>query len=292
MRGAQPNQTAVYVDEFLVPDLYHFTGSTSVINIPFVDSVELVPGVYSARFGRATGGLVRLTTRKLPTDDVHGFAKVDLIDAGAYIGVPLSDNAALGVSGRHSYLHLLREQQMNTAPPSSDIFLIPTYWDYQTKLDWDVSPGHELVLFGFGSGDRESYLREESSIASRYQLVRNSDFHRLALRYKHPIASGLKNTFLTVVGYEKRTYDEMWGEKEQSQDSFDGQFREELNWKLGKHQITFGVNATARIDNFSLGGDWARSSILGYDFQRQGALETTSTAQLNTLTASTFAEVS
>ena len=52
----------------------------------------------------------------------------------------------------------------------------------------------------------------------------------------------------------------------------------------------FGVNATARIDNFSLGGDWARSSILGYDFQRQGALETTSTAQLNTLTASTFAE--
>ena len=97
VRGAQPNQTAVYVDEFLVPDLYHFTGSTSVINIPFVDSVELVPGVYSARFGRATGGLVRLTTRKLPTDDVHGFAKVDLIDAGAYIGVPLSDNAALGL---------------------------------------------------------------------------------------------------------------------------------------------------------------------------------------------------
>ena len=74
-----------------------------------------------------------------------------------------------------------------------------------------MSPGHELVLFGFGSGDRESYLREESSIASRYQLVRNSDFHRLALRYKHPIASGLKNTFLTVVGYEKRTYDECGG---------------------------------------------------------------------------------
>ncbi|MFZ9889217.1 MAG: TonB-dependent receptor plug domain-containing protein, partial [Myxococcota bacterium] len=89
VRGARPSDTAVYVDDFQVPDLYHFTGSTSVINIPFVDSVELVPGAFSARYGRATGGLVVLHTKKLPTDDVHGMAKLDDIDGGAYVGVPL-----------------------------------------------------------------------------------------------------------------------------------------------------------------------------------------------------------
>ena len=232
VRGAQPNQTAVYVDDFSVPDLYHFTGSTSVINIPFVESVELIPGVYSARFGRAVGGLVRLQTRKLPTDDVHGFAKIDLIDAGAYVGVPLSDTAAVGLSGRHSYLHLIREQQLAGAEDSTDITLVPTYWDYQMKLDWDVSPGHELVVFGFGSGDRESYLRNASDLATAYQLTRNSDFHRLALRYKHPVARRTKNMFLAVVGYEERLTDEMWGTQTQSQQALDAQFREELNWKL------------------------------------------------------------
>ena len=253
VRGAQPNQTAVYVDDFSVPDLYHFTGSTSVINIPFVESVELIPGVYSARFGRAVGGLVRLQTRKLPTDDVHGFAKIDLIDAGAYVGVPLSDTAAVGLSGRHSYLHLIREQQLAGAEDSTDITLVPTYWDYQMKLDWDVSPGHELVVFGFGSGDRESYLRNASDLATAYQLTRNSDFHRLALRYKHPVARRTKNMFLAVVGYEERLTDEMWGTQTQSQQALDAQFREELNWKIGAHRMTAGIDATVREDTFQFG---------------------------------------
>ena len=97
IRGASPGESAVFVDDYEVPDLYHYTGSTSVINSPFVESVELVPGAFSARYGRSTGGIVTLKTRKLPTDDVHGYAKLDLIDGGGYVGVPLSDKIAVAL---------------------------------------------------------------------------------------------------------------------------------------------------------------------------------------------------
>ncbi|HEY4221403.1 MAG TPA: TonB-dependent receptor, partial [Myxococcota bacterium] len=140
IRGATPQQSNVFVDDYEVPDLYHFVGSTSVINAPFVDSVELVPGAFSARYGRSIGGIVTLKTKKLETDDVHGEAKADVIDAGAFVGVPLSDNLAVGASARRSYLDVIRNIQRATSGTGDAVLLVPTYWDYQLKLDWDPAP--------------------------------------------------------------------------------------------------------------------------------------------------------
>ena len=261
VRGAQPDDTGVYVDGFEIPDLYHFTGSTSVINIPFVESVLLVPGAFSSRFGRATGGLVQLKTRKLPTDAVHGFVKADIIDAGAYVGVPLAKNAAIGLSARRSYLDVFRNAQRALSEPSNEIALIPTYWDYQAKLDWDIVPGQELVLFVFGSGDRELYVRDETSSSDPYIETVESDFHRISGRYKNILSGGFTNEFTGVLGFERRTRDVQNGERQSDIAGVDLQLREELRYTGDDMRITLGIDAVARTDVVRFGGAFANESV-------------------------------
>lgn len=257
VRGANPGDTAVYVDDFEVPDLYHFTGSTSVINIPFVESVELVPGAFSARYGRATGGLVTVQTRKLPTDDVHGFAKLDVIDGGAYVGIPLSDDAAVGMSARRSWLDAIRWAQRANGGATDEVLLIPTYWDWQLKLDWDVAPGHELVMFAFGSGDRQLYVRDDSASGSPYESIEDSDFGRVSLRYRHVLGGGFVHTLTPVVGYERHVFDEQSGLRLEDRHTLDAQVRDELSWRGDGTRITVGIDGTLRGDFLGFGGLYA-----------------------------------
>ena len=259
IRGAAPNESAVYVDDYEVPDLYHFTGSTSVINIPFVESVELVPGAFSARFGRSIGGIVTLKTRKLPTDDVHGFAKADVIDAGAYVGVPVTDKIAVGASARRSYLDALRNTQIALSGTGDSVVQIPTYWDYQLKLDWDTAPGHEFVVFAFGSGDREENVADGNGALEAFQRNNDSDFHRLSLRYTHNVGGGLTHALTIVGGYERATLDEQAGLRFKDRQSLDLQLRDEWTWRTqslaGRStKIVAGLDATVRSDGWLYGG--------------------------------------
>jgi hypothetical protein len=267
IRGAGPNESAVYVDDYEIPDLYHFTGSTSVINIPFVESVELVPGAFSARYGRSTGGIVVLRTKKLPTDDVHGFAKADVIDAGAYVGVPVAPNIAVGASARRSYLDALRGVQIAARGTGNDVVLVPTYWDYQLKLDWDTAPGHELVVFAFGSGDREHYVADGRGAIDAYNRDNDSDFHRLSLRYAHGIGAGVTHTLTVVAGVDDARLDEQGGLRAKKRDSADVQLRDEWTWRttsVGRRptKLTAGFDGTARYDGWRYGGFLADTGLL------------------------------
>lgn len=261
VRGAMPNESAVFVDDYEIPDLYHFTGSTSVINIPFVESVELVPGAFSARYGRSTGGVVTLKTKKLPTDDVHGFAKVDIIDGGAYVGVPLGDHVAVGASARRSFLDAIRNVQRATSGTGDSLMLVPTYWDYQLKLDWDTAPGHELVVFAFGSGDREEYVADGSGALDPYLRTNDSDFHRLSLRYQHNVGSGFTHTFTPVLGYSRNTLVEQRGVRFKDAQGVDAQLRDEVTYRSGTSRVIVGVDATARADSFTYGGLLADAQV-------------------------------
>jgi len=259
IRGAAPNESAIYVDDYEIPDLYHFTGSTSVINIPFVESVELVPGAFSARFGRSIGGIVTMKTRKLPTDGVHGFAKADVIDAGAYVGVPVNDKIAVGASARRSYLDAIRQGQIALAGTGDSVVQIPTYWDYQLKLDWDTTPGHEFVVFAFGSGDREENVADGNGSLEAFQRNNDSDFHRLSLRYTHAVGGGLTHALTVVGGYERATLDEEAGLRFKDRQSLDLQLRDEWTWRtetIGGRptKLVAGIDATARSDAFLYGG--------------------------------------
>src|SRR5207244_4842642 len=99
-----PDDSGVFIDGHRVPLLYHFLGGPSVLNPQFLDSIDLYPGGFPARFGRAIGGIVEVNTRTTNTDGIHGAADIDLIDSSVYVRAPAGDNARFALAGRRSYV--------------------------------------------------------------------------------------------------------------------------------------------------------------------------------------------
>ncbi|MFZ9886342.1 MAG: TonB-dependent receptor domain-containing protein, partial [Myxococcota bacterium] len=163
-------------------------------------------------------------------------------------------NAAIGVSARRSYIDGVRWIQRQNGGAAEDVLLIPTYWDWQLKLDWDVTAGHELVLFAFGSGDREFYVRDGSGAATPYEEIRDSDFARLGLRYSHILGDGLSHSLTPMIGFERRLKDVQAGLERQSRDTFEAQLRDELTWRDEQSRVVIGVDATTQVDLVSFGG--------------------------------------
>ena len=76
----------------------------SIFNAEMLESIDLYPGGFPARFGRHHGGVVALELRPTKSDGVHGSAKVDFIDTGGYVRAPITKDLSVAFAGRRSYI--------------------------------------------------------------------------------------------------------------------------------------------------------------------------------------------
>ena len=177
VRGASPNDTGTYLDGVQLPLLYHFNGGPSVINPEFLDRVDFYPGGFGAEYGRAIGGIVDVYTRKQDSSEWHGSAKVDLIDAGAYVTVPISKSFSISAAFRRSYIDVVLPFILRRA--RSTATATPRYYDYQLRLDYHPPESkHSFKVFFFGSDDLLKIVNKDN-VANSFQLNQHIGFERL-----------------------------------------------------------------------------------------------------------------
>lgn len=176
IRGAPPGNAGYYLDGVRVPLLFHIGAGPSVIHPGLMDRVDLYPGGYPARYGRFSGGIVAGETMP-PVKELHGEYNLRLFDAGALVEAPFHGNrgAAL-VSGRYSYTGAL----LTLLSPTVQL----DYWDYQSRIAYDLTPDDRVSLFAFGSYD---FLAQRT--ATTTVPVFGAQFHRVDLRYDHRLGS-------------------------------------------------------------------------------------------------------
>ena len=63
IRGGNDDDTTVFIDGVEVPIVYHLGGYRSVVHPSMVAEVDFLPGVFPARYGDTTAGLVDVQTR-------------------------------------------------------------------------------------------------------------------------------------------------------------------------------------------------------------------------------------
>jgi hypothetical protein len=175
VRGAPPGNVGYFLDEVRVPVLYHVGLGPSVVHPGIVQSVELYPGAYPARYGRFGGGIVAgLSTP--PSDELHGEWQVRLFDAGALVEVPFAEGRGhLLLGGRYSYTAALVDLF------ADDVRL--GYWDYQLRASYRIGRDDTLGVFSFGSFD---YFGEDTGSAD--DELFGIEFHRVDLRHEHLFA--------------------------------------------------------------------------------------------------------
>src|SRR5262249_40665909 len=170
VRGAPPGDVGYFIDGIRVPLLFHVGAGPSVIAPALVDSVELVPSVYPARFGRFAGGIMSGETTA-PSTVPRAEAQARVFDAGAMVEQPFANGRGSAlIAGRYSYTGAL----LSLVAPQYDL----GYWDYQARLAYSLSRHDRVTLFGFGAYDT----------LGNHDLHRklfDVQFHRLDLRYDY-----------------------------------------------------------------------------------------------------------
>jgi TonB family protein len=217
VRGANPQDTGVYMDGVPIPLLYHFLALTSVVNAEFLETMDFFPGGFGGRFGRATAGILDVKTRDLKLRRCRGQAKVDLVDSGFFFGCPITlfgpevDSDApnwrrvdFAFAGRRSYLDALVPLFMNLFLPANvgALTVAPVYWDYQAKLEYRPFSAHTLTLFAFGSDDQLKLLSAGNVESDAFQIRTQQTFHRLLAAWEWRVLPRLTNRLAPWVGWE------------------------------------------------------------------------------------------
>lgn len=201
IRGSNPDDSGVYIDGHEIPLLYHFLGGPSILNPEFLETIDMYPGGFPTRYGRAIGGVIEVATRPTASDGLHGSADVDLIDSGLYLRTPLGQRASLAVAGRRSYVDTVLPVVLPDPDPGDTLVVVPVYWDYQARLDVDLPGPGSLSMLVFGSDDKLDFLSRDVDDQETIDLDSHIGFHRVIASYRTPLArTGLQLTISPAVG--------------------------------------------------------------------------------------------
>ncbi|HET9627141.1 MAG TPA: TonB family protein [Kofleriaceae bacterium] len=205
VRGSNPDDTGIYVDGHEVPALFHFLGGPSIFNAQMLDSIDLYPGGFPARFGRHHGGAVALELRPTTSDGVHGEAKVDFIDAGGYLRAPITKDLSFAVAGRRSYVDLFLGLFVPDPGPGGQRIVTPIYYDYSARVDYNLHDNGRLSLFAIGSSDTLHVLNQDPDADVSTDLNSAVKFFRVIGTYERLIAGDLKLTISPAWGRDTIT---------------------------------------------------------------------------------------
>jgi TonB family protein len=159
VRGSDPRDTRVLLEGHVVPQLYHFMGLSSVFNSDLIRRLDFMPGNFSVQYGRATGGIIDVFSRRPRQDGWHGYLDMDLWDVGALVEGPVG-KGSLALSLRRAHIDAI----FALLP---DIALTAAYYDYQAMLDHPLGGGR-LRIIAFGADDR---LKRRIEDTTRFETV-------------------------------------------------------------------------------------------------------------------------
>ena len=206
VRGSNPDDTGIFVDGHEVPSVFHFLGGPSIFNAEMLESLDLYPGGYPGRFGRHHGGAVALELRPTKSDGIHGSAKVDFIDSGGYVRVPVTDKLSFAFAGRRSYIDAFLGFVLPDPGPGAQRIVTPVYYDYSARVDYDMKADGRLGLFVLGSSDSLRVLDKDPSEETSTDLSTSVKFFRLIGSYQRSLGGDLKLTLSPAWGRDTLTF--------------------------------------------------------------------------------------
>lgn len=167
IRGSSPEDSKILIDGFEVPFLYHTVGFRSILPTESIDALEYLPGGFDVSYGRASSGILSVTTR--PGDaKAGGVAELSVLDGGVLAHGSVGDGGRYLVAVRRSTVDLILPSLI---PDDADINLatVPRYWDMQARYDVPLSSRWQLALTAIGSDDSlELFADDEEDPDQRF----------------------------------------------------------------------------------------------------------------------------
>jgi outer membrane receptor protein involved in Fe transport len=185
VRGSAPKDTRVYIDSVPMPLLFHFMGLTSTYNSELLESLEFLPGGFSAKYGDATAGIVELKTRKPKTDRYHGYIDINLYEASAMVEGPIAEGHSFYAAARRSYIDAVMSKVAEMFG-GFNLTMAPWYYDYQAKYQYVKGRKDEVSVQAYGSSDQmRMIVNKVMDPMATGTFSADQQYHRVAAVWTH-----------------------------------------------------------------------------------------------------------
>jgi hypothetical protein len=177
IRGSSPQDSKVLVDDFEIPVLFHNIGFRAILPAESIATLEYIPGGFDVGYGRASSGIVALTTR--PGDDKRSEqAEISVIDGGLLAQGPAGKNTRYMFGLRRSTIDLVLP---SIIPASVDLSLttVPSYYDEQFRIDHLIDDKWKLSISSVGTIDTFELFATKDTDAGTKRFYNRTAFARL-----------------------------------------------------------------------------------------------------------------
>ncbi|MDF1564469.1 MAG: TonB-dependent receptor [Deltaproteobacteria bacterium] len=215
IRGSDPYDSRSFLDGHWIPLPFHFGGLTSIINSDLIEEIELVPGNFSSKYGRTLAGVLTVKTRPGTPKALHGYVDVDFYDAGFLVEGPMPGSkkdekgepkTTFAAAARRSYVDTVLNFVLHTFVSGADqIRVVPFYWDYQLKLDHELSGRDDLSVTVYGSHDALTVTTDDPEALGpelRGSIENTIDFHRVVAGWKRRQSASVTGETSLALGWD------------------------------------------------------------------------------------------
>lgn len=271
LRGSAGFDSRVLLDGVPVPLLYHFGGLTSFFNSHLLESVELLPGNHSSRFGRSSAGIVDAHVRTQHPDELRAALELSLLDNQAWFEAPLGSETSIALAARRSNIDLVFSSLVPEDTLSATV--APVYYDYQALVRHRWSRSTQVRVLGYGSRDHMKLLfadPNQDDPALHGAMEGRLEFHRLQAHVDSDLGADVQQR-LTVSGGPRVLLQKL-GDLRARMDSVDLYGR--ADWSVHTHErLRVDVGLDVETEFFSGTYSGPMPSVDG-DLDNEGPLGT------------------
>ncbi len=152
IRGGSPGENKFYLDGIEVPNINHFAtqgasgGPVGLLNVNFIKEVEFYSGAFPANRANGLSSVLSFKQKDGNKDALITNFALGSSDAALTFDGPIGDKGDFIFSVRRSYLQFLFA--------ALKLPILPTYNDYQFKLNFQLNAKNKLSIIGLGALDQ------------------------------------------------------------------------------------------------------------------------------------------
>ncbi len=144
VRGGSPDQNLVLLDGVSVYNPFHLGGVFSTFNVDAIKEMEFLSGGFPVEYGGRLSSVLAITNREGDSKHYRGAGSISLLSARALAEGPLPAGSFL-IAARRTYFDQVFKHTRYDFPYY--------FYDFQGKINLDLSQRHRLTLSGFYGDD-------------------------------------------------------------------------------------------------------------------------------------------
>lgn len=164
IRGGEPRELSCLLDGMYTVYPWHWGGGISIFNPAMVETIKLSNGIFSAKYGRASSGLLEATTIKPDFEKFHLNVGISTASADAFAQIPFGKKVGGMLLGAHlTYLEPFIGLAKAVGVDGLDMLQRPPYVrDFFVKTSFKPKPELDISLIGFFGSDGLSVDQTET----------------------------------------------------------------------------------------------------------------------------------